>query len=373
MSTSGVTIVTSKDEKKKFLEFLYSHYKNDPHFVPPLRMDQKKLLNKEVNPYYKNAETVFFIAEYEGVIAGRISATVDHRYNKEHNSRTGHFGFFECINHRPTAKLLFKVAEDWLKDKGMEKVLGPASPGMMDVIGTLKEGFDKDPYILMPYNKPYYPGLIEYCGYTESMELLAFMISQSDVPSERIERAKYIVHKRNPGLSFRSVNLKKIKEEVELVRQIYNQAWKSNWGFLPLTKEEIQATAKDFRMILDPKVAHFAEIDGKPVGFSISIPNLNVLFKKMNGNLFPFGIFKLLLKRRKIGSLRTVLMGVLPQYQGRGIEALLNQRTIEMGKIYGYDSSEISWVLGSNKDMIRVAEKLGAAIDKRYSMYEKAL
>ncbi len=373
MNATGVTIVTTSGEKKKFIEFPYTHYKDDPHFVPPLRMDQKKLINTKANPYYNNAESVFFIAEYKGKLAGRISATLDRRYNEEHKTKTGHFGFFECINHIPTAELLFRVAEDWLRDKGMEKVLGPASPGMMDTIGILKEGFDKDPFILMPYNKSYYPSLIEQCGYTETMELLSFMITQSDVSADRLARAMKIVYKRNPGLSFRSINIKNIKNEVEIVRNIYNKAWKNNWGFLPLTKQELQSTAKDFKLILDPRVAHIAEIDGRPVGFSISIPNLNVLFKTMNGKLFPFGFLKILLKRRKIGELRTVLMGVLPEYQGRGIEALLNQRTIEMGKLYGYKRSEISWVLGSNKDMIRVAERLGAKIDKRYSMYEKIL
>ncbi len=373
MSTTGVTIVTTDDEKKKFLEFPYSHYKDDPHFVPPLRMDQKKLIDTKSNPFYKNAEVVLFIAEHDGKIAGRISATVDRRFNKQHNTKTGHFGFFECIDHQPTADLLFRVAEDWLRDKGMERVLGPASPGMMDMIGILTEGFDRDPYIMMPYNKPYYPKLIENGGYKQEMELLAFMINQTDVSDERMEKAKRIVHKRNPGLTFRSINLKQIMDEVEIVRNIYNQAWKDNWGFLPLTKEEFEATAKDFKMILDPNVAHIAEINGKPVGFSISIPNLNVLFKTMNGRLLPFGIFKILFGKKKIRELRTALMGTLPEYQGRGIEALLNQRTIEMGRVYGYDCSELSWVLGNNQDMIRVAERLGAKIDKRYNMYAKTL
>ncbi len=373
MSTTGVTIVTTDEEKKKFLELPYTHYKNDEHFVPPLRIDQKKLIDKKANPYYLNADSVFFIAEHKGKIAGRISATVDRRFNKQHNTKTGHFGFFECIDHQPTADLLFRVAEDWLRDKGMEKVLGPASPGMMDVIGILTEGFDKDPYIMMPYNKNYYSKLIENCGYQVDMELLAFMITQDDVSIERMERAKKLVHRRNPGLSFRPVNLKKINDEVEIIREIYNQAWKDNWGFLPLTKEEFAASAKEFKMILDPNVAHIAELDGRPVGFSVSLPNLNVILKKLNGNLFPFGIFKLLFGKKKIRELRTVLMGVLPEYQGRGIEALLNQRTIEMGRIHGYDQSEMSWVLDTNKDMIRVAERLGARIDKRYHMYNKTL
>lgn len=373
MNTTGITIVTTDDEKKKFLEFPYTHYQNDPHFVPPLRMDQKKLIDTKKNPFYQNADIALFIAEHNGKIAGRITATVDHRFNEYHNTKTGHFGFFECIDHQPTANLLFRVAEDWLRDQGMTKVLGPASPGMMDMIGFLTEGFDRDPFVMMPYSKPYYTKLVENCGYEVEMELLAFMISQDDVASDRMKRATEIVHKRNPGLSFRQVNMKRIKDEVEIVREIYNQAWKDNWGFLPLTKAELQSTADDFQLILDADVAHIAEIDGRPVGFSISIPNLNVLFKTMNGNLFPFGIFKLLFGRKKIGELRTALMGVLPEYQGRGIEALLNQRTIERGKTKGYDRSEISWVLNNNVDMIRVAERLGASVDKKYKMYRKAL
>lgn len=369
MSTTGVTIVTTDDEKKQFLEFPYTHYKNDPHFVPPLRADQKKLVDTRKNPFYNNAEVALFLAEHNGEIAGRISATVDNRFNKQHNTKTGHFGFFECIDHQPTADLLFRVAEDWLRERGMTRVLGPASPGMMDVIGFLSEGFDKDPYIMMPYSKPYYLKLVEENQYELDMELLAFMITQDDVDFSRVERAKQIVYKRNPGLKLRPVNLKKIKEEVEIVREIYNKAWADNWGFLPLTKEEFAATAEDFKFILDPEVAHVAEIDGEPVGFSISIPDLNVIFKKLNGNLFPFGIFKVLFGKKKITQLRTALMGVLPEYQGKGIEALLNQYTIDSK----YHQSELSWVLGNNQDMIRVAERLGAQVDKRYRMYSKEL
>ncbi|MCG8372364.1 MAG: GNAT family N-acetyltransferase [Balneolales bacterium] len=373
MNTTGITIVTSEDEKKKFIEFQYSHYKDDPVFVPPLRMDQKKLIDTKKNPFYNNAEVVLFIAEHNGEIAGRISATVDHRFNNYHNSKTGHFGFFECIDHQPTADLLFRVAEDWLRDKGVENVLGPASPGMMDMIGILVEGFEYDPYILMPYSKPYYDKLIKNSGYDVEMELLAFVADQHEVPWDRMDRAKEIVFKRNPGLTIRPLNLKKIKDEVEIVRNIYNQAWATNWGFLPLTKEELAAQASEFRLILDPDVVHFAEMNGEPIGFSISLPDLNMIFKKMNGNLFPFGIFRLLFGRKKINRLRTALMGVVPEYQGKGIEALLNQRTIELGVGKGYGQSELSWVLGNNQDMIRVAERLGARIEKRYNMYTKVL
>ena len=373
MSTTGITIVTTGEEKKKFLEFPYTHYKDDPHFVPPLRLDQKKLLDTKKNSFYKNAEVVTSIAEHNGEIAGRISATVDHRFNAHHKRKTGHFGFFECIDHQPTANLLFRVAEDWLREKGMEDVLGPASPGMMDVLGLLVEGFDKDPYIMMPYNKPYYDKQLKNAGYEVDMELLAFLMKLENIPWDRLERAKQIVYKRVPGLSFRQVNLKKINAEIDIVRKIYVEAWSNNWGFLPLTKEEFSELADDLKMILDPEIAHIAEVDGKPVGFSISLPNLNPIFKNLNGNLFPFGIFKILLGKRKVLQVRTALMGVLPEYQGRGIEALLNQQTIELGSKKGYNEAELSWVLASNKEMIRVAERLGATIDKRYSMYSKQL
>lgn len=373
MSTSAVTIVTTDDEKKKFIEFQYQHYETDEHFVPPLRMDQKKLIDTKKNPYYNNAELALFIAEHEGKIAGRISAVVDHRFNEYHKSKTGHFGFFECIDHQPTADLLLRVAEDWLRDKGMEDVLGPASPGMMDMIGFLVEGFDKDPRIMMPYTKPYYEKLVLAAGYEQEMDLLAYDINQDVVTKDRMDRAKEIVLKRNPGMVIRPVNLKKIKEEVEIVRHIYNEAWKDNWGFLPLTKEELAATADEFKLILDPDIAHIVEVNGRPVAFSISLPDLNQIFKKMNGNLFPFGIFRLLFGRKKIDRLRTALMGVLPEYQGKGIDALLNQRTIELAKGKGYHGSELSWVLGNNQDMIRVAERLGANIDKTYRMYKKKL
>ncbi len=373
MSSSGVTIVTTDAEKKKFIEFQYDHYKMDEHFVPPLRMDQKKLLNTKKNPFYNNAEIALFIAEHEGEIAGRIAAVVDHRFNKHHNNKTGHFAFFECIDHQPTANLLFRVAEDWLRDKGMEDVIGPTNPSLMDMIGFLVDGFDKDPYIMMPYTKPFYEELVKSAGYEQEMDLLAYTINEDSVDIERGERAKKIVLKRNPGLVIRPVNLKKISEEVEIVREIYNITWKDNWGFLPLTREELQATAEDFKLILDPDLAHIAEVDGKPIAFSIGLPDLNKIFKKMKGNLFPFGIFKLLFGRRKIKQYRTALMGVLPEVQGRGIDALLHQAAIEKALAKGINTSELSWVLANNPDMIRTAERLGATKDKTYRMYSKKL
>lgn len=371
--THGISLVTTKEERKQFLEFPYKHYANDEHWVPPLKMEQKKLIDKKKNPFYENAEIALFLAEQDGRICGRIAAIEDRRYNEHHNTNTGFFGFFECINNKSAAKLLLKVAGDWLKQRGLTKVLGPSNPSMMDEIGILVDGFEHDPSIMMPYHKPYYDELIKSAGLEKEMDLLAFRVTQGKVAFERMYRAEEIVRRRLPRLKIREVNLKKLDEEIQIVRDIFNKAWSKNWGFIPMSHSELEALAKDLKLILDPKVAHIAEVADEPVAFSIALPDLNQVLKHMDGTLFPTGIFKLLWNKRKINQLRTALMGVLPEYQGKGIDALLHKEAIINGREVGYNSSELSWVLESNKGMIRVAEKLGAHIEKRYRMYSKEL
>jgi len=207
----------------------------------------------------------------------------------------------------------------------------------------------------------------------KEMDMFAFRVTQETVSFDRMYRAEEIVKRRYPRLRIREVDMKNIEQEVETVREIFNQAWKDNWGFIPLTKEELASTANDFKMILDPKVAHIAEIAGEPIAFSIALPDLNQALKKIDGKLFPFGIFKLLWHKRNINRIRTALMGVMPQYQGKGIDALLHKEAILNGREVGYKSSELSWVLETNTNMIRVAERLGAKIEKTYRMYRKEL
>ena len=374
MNSSGVTVVSSKDERKRFIEFIYDFYQDAEHWVPPLRMDQKNLIDTEKNPFFQNAEIELFIAEKDGKDVGRIAAIVDHRFNDFHKTKTGHFGFFECIDDQHTANLLFRVASDWLRDKGMNKVMGPASPSMMDTIGVLIDGFDKDPYVMMPYNYDYYDDLIKAAGFQKEMDMYAYMVDTETVSMDRMNRAMKIVKHRLPDIRIRPVDLKNLKSEIDIVRNIFNQAWKKNWGFIPLTEAEFDAVAKDLKFIIDTDFAHIAEMEGKPVGFSIGIPNINEILKTMNGNLFPFGIFKLLWKKRKLNTLRTALMGVVPEHQGKGIDALLHHRSIQNGlKGETKTESEMSWVLESNPEMIRVAERIGGKLDKTYRMYSKAL
>jgi len=371
--TNGISLVTTKKERKNFINFPYQHYANDEHWIAPLKMEQKKLIDESDNPFYENGEIALFLAEQDDKICGRIAAIQDRRYNEHHGNKTGFFGFFESINDQSVANLLVKVAEDWLRERGHTDVLGPSNPSMMDEVGILVDGFEYDPSIMMPYHKPYYDDLLKGTGLKKQMDLYAFRVTQGTVNLDRMYRAEEIVRRRMPKLRIREVDLKKIDEEVEIVRHIFNKAWSSNWGFIPLTKKELEDLAADLKMILDPKIAHIAEVDGEPVAFSIALPDLNQVLRRMDGTLFPTGIFKLLWYQRKIDRIRTALMGVLPEYQGRGIDALLHKEAITNGLEVGYKSSELGWVLESNKSMIRVAERIGAHIEKTYRMYGKDL
>lgn len=372
-NTNGVTIVTTGEERKKFIDFPYKLYKGDEYWVPPLRMDQKKLLDVNKNAFYNNAEIALFLAEKNGKPSGRIAAIIDRRFNEYHGNTTGNFGFFECIDDQNCANLLFKVAGDWLKERGMTEILGPSNPSMLDTPGILTEGFDKIPYIMMPYNKPYYDKLVTNAGFEKAMGLLAYVVNDKIVSHDRINRASEIVRKRNPGLTMRKFNKKEMRAEAERIRLVFNEAWKDNWGFIPISKEEFEQTADDLKLVVEPDLANIVEVDGEIIAFSIALPDYNLCFKNMNGRLLPFGIFKFLIGRKKINRIRTVLMGVHPDYRGKGIDALLHQKSIIHGPEMGMGTSEMSWILESNHDMIRVAERMGGYLDKEYKMYSKPL
>ncbi len=372
-NTRQISYLTNSREVKEFILFPYRHYSEDKFWVAPLLIEQRKLIDKDKNPFFLNAEMALFTAQFNGVMTGRIAAIIDHRYNSYHNKKTGFFGFFECNDDQETVNLLFKAAEGWLKERGMKDVLGPANPGMMDVIGILVEGFNKYPSILMPYNKTYYDRIILKAGYQKEMDLLTYHVTQDSVDRERANRAVEIVKKRLPGIHIRRINLKNIHDEVKIIQKIFNKAWKNNWGFIPLSAEEFDTLASDLKTIVDNDFAHIAEINGEPVGFSVALPDYNQIFRKMNGRLLPFGIFKILWNKRKINKIRTALMGVLPEFQGRGIDVLLHREAIENGLIRNYYSSEVGWILENNIQMVRVAEKIGGKVDKRYRMYSKRL
>lgn len=368
---NSVIFVSEKREMKQFIEFPYKHYKGDKHWIAPLKLQQKELLDFDKNPFFKNADVALFLAEFNGKLAGRIAAIHNKVYNSFTSTHSGFFGFFECIDNQSVANQLFKVAEDWLKEKGIEDIYGPLSPNMMAEMGVLVDGFEFDPAFLMPYNKPYYDKLITNAGYDKFIDLLAYRITSETVQLDRAMRAEDIVRRKLPTLKIREVNLRKFKSEIVIIHDIFNKAWAKNWGFSPLTLEEFEYLVKDMKFMVDTDFAHVAEIDNVPVAFSISLPDINVVLKKMDGTLFPTGIFKLLYYKSKIRQVRSALMGVVPEWQGKGIDAVIHQQGIINGLKRGFKNSELSWLLETNVSMINVAERLGAHLEKRYRVYKK--
>lgn len=359
---------------KAFLSFPYKHYSTDQNWVPPLYIQQRDLLDTKKNPYFKNVEPAFFLAERDGEIVGRAAAFINHDWIEYQQRKAGFFGFFECREDAPLSELLIDILSSWMRERGMEEMIGPINPGMMGELGMLVEGHETEPYIMMPWTKPYYDALLKSCGMEKEVDLLAYVVDDKHVDLSRIERAEKIVRRRLPDLHIRPVNLKNFAQEARIIRELFNKAWATNWGFSPVSEAEFDHIAKDLKLILDVDLAHIAEIDGTAVGFSVALPDMNQAFRHVkDGKLLPWGIFKLLYHKRKINRIRTALMGVLPEYRGKGIDALLHREAINKGLAKGYNASELSWLLETNTEMIRVAEKIGGWKEKTYRIYRKGL
>jgi hypothetical protein len=378
MPTKLVTIrrVGTERDRMTFIKFPWEIYKGDKFWVPPLIFDVRKNLDPKKNPFFKHSEVQLFLAEKNGKLAGRIAAIKNDNHNNFHKDKAGFFGFFDTINDQEVSDHLFDEACGWCREKGCDEILGPVNPSTNDECGLLVDGFDSSPVFLMPYNYPYYGELIENFGFEKANDLYAYYIHAEVINNkavmDKLERMAKLIKQRS-GVVTRNINMKDLKSEVRKIEEVYNSAWESNWGFVPITTEEFDYMAESLKMIADPSVVFFAEIEGKPVGFSLSLPDFNQVLKKMNGRLLPFGFIKMLLNKRKIDLLRVIIMGVKPEFQKKGIDSLFYLETIIGGNKFGCKGAEISWVLEDNMPMRMTAEKLGAKIYKTYRIYKKSL
>jgi hypothetical protein len=369
MSNVTVRTVQSKKGEHRFIKFQWSIYDGNPHWVPPLLMDRRKLIDRKGNPFYKHSEMEIFLAERDGRLVGRIAAIVNDNHIKEHNEKVGFFGFFECIDDQAVANALFDAARNWLKSRGMEAMRGPASPSVNDEYGLLVDGFDKAPYILMSYNPPYYATLIERYGLAKVKDLYAYEVNKELVFTEKLKRVSEIV-KRKEGLVFRSLNMKDFPNEVRKIHDLYTRAWSRNWGEVPLTEDEFNYMAKDLKPIVNPELVVIAEAKGKPVGFGLSLPDLNqVLIHNKKGRLIP-GLLRMLLLKKRVNGVRIIILGVVPEYLNSGIGGVLFYETGVRAVKEGYPHGEASWVLEDNVRMNRGAELLQGERTKTYRLYQ---
>ncbi len=371
MSNITVTTVSSKSDLNKFIKMQWKFYEGNPNWVPPLIMDRKHILDKKKHPFYKNAETELYIAWKDGEPVGRIAAIKNDMHNKVHNENIGFFGFFESINDQEVASALFQEAEKWIKARGLEAMRGPANPSSNEDWGLLVDGFDDPPRIMMTYNPEYYVSLLENQGLKKLKDLYAWNIENAKISqSKKLWRMENLVKERY-NFKVRGLNMKKFKDELQLVKEVYNQAWAPNWGFIPMSEEEIDDMAANLKPLIVPEIVLFGEIEDKVVGFALVVPDYNYLFKEMNGRLFPFGIFKLLFNKRKIPRSRIITLGVIPEYQKKGLDSVFYAEITRRCHDIGIDFGEASWVLEDNDMMNRGAEMMNAEKYKTYRIYEK--
>jgi len=353
-----------------FIKLPYKIYKDNPYWIPQLDSESKKTLSDK-NPYWKHAKKQLFLAyDDKNNVIGRIAGIIDYNYIKFQETQIGYFGFFECIDNIEAAKLLFNAVKQWLMENNLTKMMGPMNPSTNDEVGFLYEGFDSCPKILMPYTHKYYLNLAEQCGLKKIKELYAYNIPVAlDDRMPRLTKALKIVQKRNPNITLKTFNKKNFKKELEDIIDVYNSAWERNWGFVPWTREEFEAIANDLVDLADSDIIMLACDGDKTIGMLIAIPDYNYVLKKMNGKLFPFGIFKFLYYKNKIKDLRLMIMGVKKEYRKKGIEAYMALEALINSVKAGYQNCELSWILEDNIMTQRTAEMMSGKIYKKYAVY----
>ena len=342
-----------------------------------MRRDVEMLLSRTKNPFFEHAQAEYFIAERDGEVVGRIAAISNRLHNETHEDRVGFFGFFESIDDQGVANALFEAAAGWCRASGHDVLRGPASFSVNDECGLLVDGFDTPPALMMPHNPPYYIGLLERAGFVKAKDLWVYQGGSEEayVPvPERLARATEMIRKRQ-GITLRALNMKDFDGEVERIKELYNSAWEKNWGFVPMTEHEIDHLAEQFKPVVIPELVPMAEKDGKLIGFGIALPDLNVVFRtNRSGRLFPM-IIRLLwaLKMKRIRRARILLLGVVPAYQGKGVDAMLYHwiwtKSGERGIYWG----EAGWILEDNPAMNAGLEKMTFRVYKTYRLYDRRL
>jgi hypothetical protein len=362
--------VTATD-MARFIRFPWKIYRHDPNWVPPLISEYRAFLDRRHNPFFEHAEVKFLLAaDTAGRICGRVAAIVNHRHVERHGEKVGFFGLFECENDHTAAAALFGAAADFLRSRGMTLMRGPENMSVNDDMGLLVEGFDSPPAIMMPFNRPYYPELVESCGFRKTRDLFAYYADarEHQIP-ERVTRGIELCQRRYK-FQVRPVDLRRFDEEISAVYRVYTQAWEENWGSVAMTRKEFDYLVAQFKGAVDPDLFLIATVGGEVAGFSLALPDFNQVLIRLNGRLFPFGFLKLLWYRRKINMIRVVTVGVVKKFRQRGIDSCFYYETWKRATAKGMPRGEMSWILEDNAAMNNALRNLGLRIYKRYRLYD---
>jgi GNAT superfamily N-acetyltransferase len=370
--------VASKADRNRFVDFAWEVYKDDPAWVPPLKDEVHGLLDPKKNPWFEHARAELWLAERDGRIVGRISAQVDELVQDHMGQGTGQWGMFEALGGEAAAALI-ATAEEWLRAQGMTRALGPISLSIWDEPGLEIEGFSQPPTVMMGHHKPEYQGWIDAAGYRKAKDLLTYEVDIEHWDDPMIDRL-IAMGERNSKIHIRRVDKSRFNEEARVILNLLNDAWSTNWGYVPLTEAEIAYAGKKLKPIIYEDLVRIAEYDGEPVAFMITLPDINEMIADLNGKLFPFGWAKLLwrLRNPRTRRARVPLMGVAKKLHGTRLASQLAFMLIEftrrdcVGK-FGIKVGEFGWILEDNKGMLSIAQLPGATVNHRYRIFEKAL
>ncbi|MDH3196668.1 MAG: N-acetyltransferase [Candidatus Krumholzibacteria bacterium] len=361
--------VEGRAQLRRFVTLPWSLYGDDPCWVPPLVREAMKGFDPRRNPFFAHGEIALFLALRDGRAVGRIAAIRNRAHESFHAERVGFFGFFECADDDAASGALLHEASLFARARGLERLRGPVNPTTNDELGTLVDGFDTPPMILTPHGRRYYDRLLRGCGLEKARDLMAYVMDDAGMP-ERLERGGAIAERRNPGVSLRSIDMRRFDAELDRVRDLYNRAWEKNWGFVPMTDAEVSHMARQLKPVIDPSLVVFAEREGLPVGFALGMPDVHQALRRLNGRLMPLGWLKLLWHLRRVSQMRVMALGLVPEARGSGVDVMLYRQLYRNAVERGYRRGEFSWILEDNTTMRKPLETIGARVYKTWRIYE---
>ncbi len=381
MANIKVVPANTKAEKKQFMMLPFDIYKDNKYWVSPLLLDLRHIFGlngfidgllgaKGKHPFYEYGQMQLYMAFKDNKLVGRIAAINNDKYNQVHTAyKTGFFGFFECINDQEVANALFDTAKAWLKKRNLNRMQGPASPSSSYDFGLLTKGFDDYPRVDMPYQHEYYQHLYTNYGLPCQQELLAYkMDAETIFNNDKLKRGAAAVQKRY-NVEIRPIDMKNVKQEVKKIKEVYNRAWQPLWGVVPLSDAEIDAYAEKFLLVAIPELIPFIYVDNQLAGMAVAMLDFNYILKDLKGRLFPHG-YKIFTKKKEVEWMRVILLGLFPEFQGKGIDAVVYKHLIDAGLKKGFKYCEGSYILKDNIPMNRGMKAVSAEVYKEYKVYE---
>lgn len=371
-ATVRVEPVRTRGEREAFLRVPWAIYRGEKAWVPPLLMDQRQLIDPKRGPFFHESTGQLFLARRGDQIVGRIGAFENRPHLSAHADGAGFFGFYESPDDETVSTALLRTAEDWLRGRGLRVARGPANFSIYDEAGVLLDGFEHAPMAGMAYTPPYYRALIERAGYVKAKDLYVFRVTRAEARFDRIARLVEVAL-RVPNLRVRNLDMSRLRREADFLATVYAEAWRDNWGQVPISADEFYEAYKRYKFFIRPELVYLAEYEGEPAGYFVAMPDMNELLKSLNGRLLPMGVFRLLFGRGGIKRFRVFMTGVRPKFRRLGLPLIFMQRAHEVLEKAGAELVEFSWILEDNHEAIAVLERIGARRVQTLRLYEKAL